>query len=47
MVLKLCLHLIHPRSAAWKDEIVIVKSPSAFDFVPLEIVWEDYVTNAC
>lgn len=47
MVLRLCLHLTHPRSAASKDETVIVKSPSAFDFVSLEIVWEDSVINAC
>ena len=47
MVLRLCLYLTPPRSAALKDEIVIVKSPSAFDFVPLETVWEDYGTNAC
>lgn len=40
-------HLTRPRSAASKDETVIVRSPSALDFVPLETVWEDDVTNDC
>lgn len=44
-VLRLCLHLTHPRSAASNGEVVIAKSPSALDFVPLEIVWEDYIGN--
>lgn len=44
-VLRLCLHLTHPRSAALNGEVVIAKSPSALDFVPLEIVWEDYIGN--
>lgn len=39
-VLRLCL--THPRSAASKDEIVFLKSPSAFDFVPLEMVGDNY-----
>lgn len=39
-VLRLCL--THPRSAASKDEIVFLKSPSAFDSVPLEMVGDGY-----
>lgn len=35
-VLRLCL--THPRNAASKDEVVFLKSPSAFDSVPLEMV---------
>lgn len=37
---RLCLTLTHLRSAASKDEVMIVKSPPALDFVPLEVVWE-------
>lgn len=47
MVLRLRLHLTRLRNAVSKDEIMIVRSPSAFDFVPLEIVREDYLINAC
>lgn len=40
MVLRLCLTNL--RSAAMKDEIVFLKSPSAVDSVPLEMVGDSY-----
>lgn len=47
MALRLCLHLTRSGSAALKDDVAIVKSLFAFDFVPLEIVCDNYLTNAC